>query len=415
MKADDLFEQRNLFFLKMNPTTRGAVLFSMLAGLAAISAGIASGEITRVWGSLLFNMFFFFTLALGGMVFAGMQDVIGAVWARPIRRIHEAFGAFLPVAAGFFIVFLICVRFNIAHASELYSWIVKPEILHGTHGKEVWLQPGFMVARDIFAILVILFFVSWQYKHSLTKDMVYLDGKKEEAKKIAEDAKGRLRYFSAPILFIYSICFSLLGFDLLMSLSPLWFSTLWGGWLFAIMMQTLFASMLITMFIMKDTPMGNIIGRQQFHDVGKLMHGFTIFFAYLTYAHILTYWYGNVPEETEYFIERLHAPWIYIVLGAPLLNFVLPLFAMIPKASKWTKSVATPIASLILFAQWLTFCLVVMPSAGEHHGVWIPWIEFGIFLGCFSLFLSTIFWFGGRYPMVSFADPLLKQALESNH
>ena len=217
------------------------------------------------------------------------------------------------------------------------------------------------------------------------------------------------------MLVVYALTFSLLGFDLLMSLAPTWFSTLWGGWLFAVMMQTLMATLMLFMWSFKGSAIGQVIQRQQFHDVGKLMHGFTIFFAYLTYAHILTYWYGNMPEETGYYIARLHAPWKYIVMIAPLVSFVIPLYTMIPKASKWTKMISGPIAIGILIAQWFTYMLVVMPEVVKAEDFGVPYIEIGLFFGLLGLFLGSVFAFGRRNPMVAVADPLLNAALAEGH
>ena len=205
-----------------------------------------------------------------------------------------------------------------------------------------------------------------------------------------------------------------MGFDFLMSLSPLWFSTLWGGWLFAVMMQTLMASLLITLFMMKKTSIGEYIQRLQFHDTGKLMHGFTIFFAYLTYAHVLTYWYGNVPEETEYFIHRLHGPWLYIVMIAPLFNFVIPLFTLIFKAAKWTPSITIPLSLMILTAQWFVYMLVVMPETGMKT-LGLPWVELGGFALFLGIFLFTFSQFANKTPMLPLADPLLPEAYAEHH
>jgi hypothetical protein len=200
-----------------------------------------------------------------------------------------------------------------------------------------------------------------------------------------------------------------------MSLEPLWLSTLWAGWLFAIMMQTLMALLMVFMFTVKPSMIGSLIGRQQFHDVGKLMHGFTVFFAYLTYAHVLTYWFGNMPEETEYFLHRMHAPWLWIVLVAPLFSFVIPLYTMIFKAAKWTAAVAVPIAVLILAAQWFAYLVVVIPDVVDASQWKLPWVEMALFLGFLGLFLQTYFWFGKRFPMVGLADPLLPEALHGDH
>jgi hypothetical protein len=196
---------------------------------------------------------------------------------------------------------------------------------------------------------------------------------------------------------------------------PQWFSTLWGGWQFAIMMQTLMAAMLIVMFILKKTNVGDYLQRKNFHDVGKLMHGFTIFFAYLTYAHILTYWYGNVPEETEYFIHRMHQPWLGFVLVIPILGFVIPLYSLVFKAAKWTAKVTIPLALMILLAQWFTYLVVVMPQVVEADSWSFPVIEIGMFLGMLGLFASSFFWFSKRYPMLPLADPLFREALSEDH
>jgi hypothetical protein len=181
------------------------------------------------------------------------------------------------------------------------------------------------------------------------------------------------------------------------------------------MMQSLMASLLLFMYLVKGTPIGQLLKRQQFHDVGKLMHGFTIFFAYLTYAHVLTIWYGNMPEETQFFFTRLTGPWKFLVITVFFLVFIVPLFSLLPKVAKWTAGFAVPICCSILFAQWLVALLVVIPTQTEASAWTLPWIEVGAFLGLLGVFLSCVLRFGRRYPMVAIADPLLAEALSEAH
>jgi hypothetical protein len=414
MGAHDLYESRNKFFIQPSSAFRGGLIAAFVVGLIALIAGWALSEPTRVWGALLFNLFFFFSIALGGSAVCAMQDIIGAVWGRPIRRIHDAFASFLPVAGILFIVFFAMIRFDVLGAGKVYSWIADPSIVEHFHGKNVWLQRDFMLVRNIVSILIILTLAHWQSRLGTLRDQAFIAGNRSQADEMGQKAKTLLRYWSAPILVVYSICYSVMAFDLLMSLNPLWFSTLWGGWCFAIMMQTLMATTLIAMFSLQDTQIGSIFKRQQFHDVGKLMHGFTIFFAYLTYAHVLTYWYGNMPEETEYYIHRLHAPWKWILIFAPLFSFVLPLFALIFKPAKWTGFITVPIASLILIAQWAAYMVVVQPETVK--GPWIfPWVELGGLCFVLGLFILSFMRFAQKNPMVPLADPLLKEALADHH
>lgn len=410
MSTHDLFEQRKNFFLAPSQLVRGGLFLALVLGATLLGMGFMHDPV-RAWGAYLFNLFFFFTIALGGVVLCGMQDIVGAIWGRPVRRIHEAFSSFLPLAGVLFVVFFACIYLNVGGAGQVYKWIADPKIIENLPGKRQWLQMVPMLARDTFAIILIVALALWQMRLGLNRDKAFVDGHHAESLELGKAVRSKLQYWSAPILVCYAITFSMLGFDLMMSLSPKWSSTLFGGWLFAIMMQTTFATLLLTMFGLKSSALGQVVGQQQFHDVGKLMHGFTIFFAYLTYAHVLTYWYGNMPEETEYYMHRMHAPWLYLIIGAPLLNFVLPLFAMIPKASKWTATIAVPIGLLILFGQWVVYLIVVTPEIVEAHDFHFPWVELGGFCGMLALFGICALTFAKRNPMLPFADPLLADAL----
>lgn len=410
MKTDDFYEQRSQFYLKDSATARGGVTFCFVVGGLAFGYGLYADPL-RAWGSFLFNLFFFFSLSLGGVAFGSMQDVVGAQWGRPIKRLHEAFGSFLPIAGLLFVFMFVCIKFRLAEAGSIYKWIEDPKMLDYFWGKKTWLQEDAMLVRDIVALVLVIGLGLWHISQSLKPDLLFVNGEKDKSKAEASAAQQRLRFWSAPVLIVYALCFSLLAFDLTMSLAPVWFSTLWGGWGFAIMMQTLMASMLLFMFMLKESVIGQYVRRQQFHDIGKLMHGFTIFFAYLTYAHLLTYWYANMPETTEYYIARLHSPWIAMIVIVPILAFVLPLFALLPKVSKWVGGLAIPVASLILAAQWFTYLIVVMPEV--VRGEWSPplVLEFGVFLGFLGMFIGCLRWFGKRYPMLAVSDPLLAESL----
>lgn len=412
-----LLHDKQSLLLKAPPALQFACIGGVILGVAAMAGGFALGEGTRVWGAYLFNLFFFFSISLGAMALSTIQDVVGATWGRPIRRIQEGFGAFVPLGALLFTVFILAIAFNIGGAGRVYKWIANPSMLDHFWGKNFWLQPNFMYVRVIAILAVITLLVFWQLRKTLGRDRLWMEGRHEEAAYEGDRVKFLTRYWGAPILIVFGFGFTWFCFDVTMSLSPLWLSTLWGGWQFAVMMQTLMGSLLIVMFALQHTTVGSFIKRQQFHDVGKLMHGFTVFFAYLTFAHVLTYWYGNVPEETEYFIHRLHGPWLYFVLAIPLMAFVIPLYSLIFKSAKWTAYVTIPIASLILLGQWLTYLIIVMPEVVNPENFMnpLPFVEIGLFLGMFGLFLGTFIWFAKRFPMLPIADPLLAEAVHGEH
>jgi len=72
------------------------IVFSVI-GLVAFGAGLATDH-KRAWFSFVVNHFYFMCLALGGIFFAAVQWLTGAMWSAPVRRIGESFTAYLPVA-----------------------------------------------------------------------------------------------------------------------------------------------------------------------------------------------------------------------------------------------------------------------------------------------------------------------------
>lgn len=417
MNMSDVYAKRNSFFLTPSPLISGLSWVFLAVGILGIGYGVSDGEITakHIWGAILFNLFFFFSLGLGGMGFAAIQDVIGANWARPIKRIMESFSRFLFVALGIFLVFLFCAAFDLLGAGSVYSWIKDPAVVEHFYGKNIWLQKNFWLVRNIFIVIAIGLAARWQLSMVLPRDHELITGDKAKAEAMAHESKFKLKLWSSLVLLVYGVGLTFFGMDLIMSLSPLWFSTLFGGWQLAVAFQSLMAVLLIIMFMFKGTDIGSVIGQQQFHDVGKLMYGFSCFFAYLTFAHILTYWYGNVPEETEYFLHRLHEPYLSMVVYIPFVSFVIPLYLFMFKAAKWTGAIAIPMALIVLSGLWLANLVLVMPevSTPEQFGSGI--LEFAVFLGFLGLFARCVFWFGKDHPMVGVADPLLADALRGGH
>lgn len=415
MKLNELYNQRANFFWHMPSTARGGLIFLVLAGFLTFIAGIVAGEETRTWGSFLFNLMFFFSIALGGVAFGSMQDLIGARWGRPIKRIHESFVSFLPIAVVLFVGFFASIKLDLFGAGKVYKWIADPDMIAAFHGKNVWLQADFMIVRDIIALLVILALATWHRRKTTQPDQVVLTGELDKAAFVGEESRKALRHWSAPVLVCYAFLYSLLSFDLIMSLAPTWFSTLWAGLSFSIMMQTLFALTMIFMFAFKNGPLGVFIQRQQFHDIGKLLFGFTAFYAYLAYSHVLTYWYTNIPEETSFFLTRMQEPWLKLLIVAPFASFLVPFSLLVAKPAKWTPYFTIPVCCLVLAAQWVNYLLFVIPEVADPASWNFPWIELGVMLGFVGLFFLMFARTAKRAPLLGIGDPLLLAALSSEH
>ncbi|MEX1051316.1 MAG: hypothetical protein WEC54_07160, partial [Gemmatimonadales bacterium] len=220
-------------------------------------------------------------------------------------------------------------------------------------------------------------------------------------------------HWLAPVLvLLYAYLYSLLAFDLIMSLAPYWISNLFGAYYFMGSFLTgLTMLAMMTLYWRKTLGLEQLIGRQQFHDLGKLIFGFTVFWAYLTYSQVLVIWYGNLPEETAFLFWRIFGEWQPVTIMVGLMVFAIPFWGLI-----WVKSKTTPLTfglfALISFSgMWLEKYVQVVPSYGARETLGLPAVL--ITLGFLGLFLLSYGAFAKMFPMVS--PRLAEQVKEMVH
>ena len=51
--------------------------------------------------------------------------------------------------------------------------------------------------------------------------------------------------------------------------------------------------------------MDGVINDEHYHDLGKLMFGFTVFWAYIAYSMFMLIWYANLPERDRVVSQAL--------------------------------------------------------------------------------------------------------------
>ena len=122
----------------------GTVIFVLLAlaGTSSSSPGLQWGTL-RTWQAYLVNFLFWTGLAFGQICLLAVLNITGARWGRPLKRLAEAFGAFLPV--GFLLFWILYLG-----KEHLFPWIRSP-----LPEKEAWLNVPFLFARDGTGILLL--------------------------------------------------------------------------------------------------------------------------------------------------------------------------------------------------------------------------------------------------------------------
>ncbi len=382
------------------PVLRVLALF-VLIGAVTFAAGLAGAHPERAWAAYLVNFVFFFSIAQAGVVFSAIHRIVGARWGGPVIRLAEGFGAFLPVA---FVAFLILL----GGTGTLYVWIHEP-----IPAKAVWLNAPFMISRDVAVLLALLGLSAAYLRHVLQPD---LPGAHPTEASLAR-RRHVLSRLSPILCLAYAIGMSILAWDLVMSLDPHWYSTMfsvivfWGG---------LLGSVAALAWV--SVVFGGYLGVRQYvtpatlHDLGKLIFAFATFWAYINYSQLLVIWYGNLPEETGWMWERVGGTWRPVAVAVALLVWLVPFTGLLTRATKKNPTTLAIFATIVLVGLWLERYLMVYPSVIHSEGG-IPFAltEVGISLGFLGLFLLSFFWFTSRYPTVAVQDFLALRDAATHH
>ena len=377
------------------------MLFTALAvaGLGALVAGIfANAE--RGWTSLLLNHFFFMSLALGGLFICAIQYATNAMWSAPVRRLAESFSAYLPV------VLLGFLAIAFAGVPHLFSWS-HPEHVKGDlilEHKASYLNVTFFIIRNLVAIALWFFFRAKLVGNSVAQDkdgdIVYTN---------------RNKVLAPAFLVVFALSFTMSSVDLLMSLDPHWFSTMFGVYTFAGLFTSSLAMMTIfTIVLLKNGMLKDIVNENHLHDCGKFMFAFTIFWAYIAFSQFMLIWYANLPEETMYFMHRMVGGWKYVTVFLLLGKFLVPFFALLPREAKRSPSRLMKVAIWMLFAQWIDLIWIIQPEFFKD-GPRISWYEIAGFLGFAGLFGLLTTRFLSKNSIVAIRDPKIIESVFHHH
>jgi len=350
----------------------------------------------RLWPSFLTSFFFFISLGLGGLFFTALQHVTKASWSVTIRRFAESMASFLPlgVASAVFLFF---------GAKSLYVWL-DPAIVENDPillGKAAYLNGGF------FTLRLGLFFLLWLIFYRL---IVCRSTKQDET----GDDNLTLKNVptSVAFLILFALTYSLFSIDTLMSLMPHWYSTMFGVYCFSGLFQSSLAVIiLITLWVKKQGYLGQAVNENHFHDLGKFLKAFTVFYAYIAFCQFMLIWYANLPEETEFFIHRSHGGWMEISLSLIFFKFIVPFIALLPRWAKRSPTHLASVAVLVIIMQFVDVYWLVYPNFNHGHVVF-GWAEVGIFLGFLGVFLFCVTRFLSRHYLIPIKDPRLQESIQ---
>ncbi len=348
----------------------------------------------RAWANFLLGYFFWLCISLSGVFFAALQHLTGSYWSVTVRRISESFMAYLPYAFALFFVLL----FGISH---LYEWAHPEEMMKDAilKLKVGYLNTPFFVIRQVALYVGVFILGGWMIKNSLRQD------ENGNAQLTLLNAK-----IAAPFMLVFGWLFTFASFDLLMSLFPHWFSTIFGIYCWSGLFYSGLAMLTFWVVLLKKKGyLTDFVTPDHYHDLGKLMFAFLVFWAYIAFSQFMLIWYANIPEETAYFLSRVGGGWKTLSFALILFKFVIPFFLLISRPAKRNGNILIFICLWFLAAQWLDLYWMIFPRFFKSPV--FGWMEVGIFAGFAGLFCLSVGNFLSKVSIVAIRDPRLGQAL----
>ena len=345
--------------------------------------------------SWLVSFLFFLSLALGALFFVLIQYAVQGGWGIVVRRVGETIFATLPVMAVLFLPVLLGLR-------DLYEWAVPGAAEHDALLQ--WKAPYLNV--PFFLIRAALFFGSWS-----VIAFVYFRGSSGQDVTGDPGVSARLRRFAGPAIIVLALTQTFASIDWIMSLTPHWYSTIFGVYFFAGSFVGFIALLSVVVVAMRRVGLlDTVITAEHLHDIGKLLFAFTAFWAYIAFSQFFLMWYANLPEETVWYKARLEGSWLQVSLLLMAGHFVAPFFFLMGRTVKRKGATLAAGGAWLLGMHFVDLYWQVMPTL-HPEGLRPSLLDVAALLAVGGCFVAAASWLMRRQALVPLRDPRLAESL----
>ncbi len=347
----------------------GNGLFTIAAavgGIGLITALILGALMDHGWDRFFRSYLYAFAavaaVCLGGLFWTMVQHASRAGWSVALRRIAE------NVAANLQWMWLLFIPVMLSPwLSHQYHWMHPagdPLLEHkipwffgmsplNEAGEQVGHIPWFWLFRAAFVLFVWAILSRFFYRNS-----------------VAQDATGdvnlthRMQRFAPLGLVLYALTQSIASIDWIESLEAHWFSTMFAVYFFAASCCGFFAVQILVMkWYHRSGRLTTEITTEHYQDAGKLLFAFgVVFWAYIAFSQYMLIWYGNIPEETTWYMVRQLGGWRMVSILLLVGHFVLPFLLLVTKHTKRVTTVLGLIAAGMLIMHAVDMYYLVMPT-----------------------------------------------------
>jgi len=324
-------------------------------GIAAVGAlACIGGAVTNpaiFYRGYLLGFMFWMNITLGCLGFVMMHNLVGGDWGHATRRFLEAGMRTLPLMALLFLLLIPGIPY-------LYEWANAEHVAHD----HVLQQKAFYLNTQAFLLRAVLYFAFW----FIWAWMLHKRSQDFEKTPNLEIVK-KLENISGPGTVLFFLITTGASFDWVMSLEPHWYSSIFGA-LFVVCqgLVTLAFAIIMANWFAHYEPFTELTVPKCFHDLGKLMHGFLVLWAYAAFSQFLIIWSANLPEEIPWYLHRIRNGWQIIGIGLMIFHFFVPFFILLSQKLKRKKHLLVKVAAYMLVVRFFDLLWQIIPSFPPH-------------------------------------------------
>jgi hypothetical protein len=379
-----------------HPWNRIPVIAAVCALLGVVACAILGpANPKQFFFSWLVSFLFFLSLALGALFFVLIQYASQGGWGIVLRRIGETTFATVPVMAALFLPLLLGLN-------DLYSWTVPGAAEHDALLR--WKAPYLNV--PFFLIRAALYFGIWSFIAVL-----YYRGSSGQDVTGDPRVSARLRRLAGPAIIVLALTQTFASIDWIMSLTPHWYSTMFGVYFFAGSFVGFIALLSVVSAAMRGAGLlDTVISAEHLQDIGKFLFAFTAFWAYIAFSQFFLMWYANLPEETFWFKTRIEGSWLPVSLLLMAGHFVAPFFYLMGRRVKRNGATLAVGGAWVLAMHFVDIYWQVMPTL-HPEGFRPSALDVAALVAIGGCFVAAASWLMRRQALVPMRDPRLAESL----
>jgi hypothetical protein len=437
---------------RIKPGSAWSGSWKIAAGVGAVGVALAAwgftADKTRFAFAYLFAFFVALSLPLGSMFFVLVLHVTKAAWGVTVRRTAEFFMRPMYLFAVLAIPLVFCIpqlfpwdetkaarhetqvaqeHTDASHASPLAEdrgfgetepAAYRDPPVHdakATEGAEdraeaeIVAHKHFYFSRYFFFGRLFFYLIAWY----LIAGRLFEWSTDQDKTKALENTRASQSF--APLgIILFGLTTTFFAFDWLLSLDATWYSTMFGVQVFAQCALVQIASLiLVTLKMRKDGLIDEtVLNVEHYHDLGKLLFGWVVFWSYVTFAQFFLTWYSNIPDEVAWFHKRWHdngGTWRMTSIVIITMHFFVPFWFLLSRNVKRNLPMLATGAVCMVIMHVVEVYWVVMPNYGPLEP---KLVDLGCLMATVGIYLATVLRGMEDYSLVAVGDPRLVRALE---